>query len=456
MDKKNNKTKGPGIVRRAWTEGDIFTKTSFFILGMGNLARKQIVKGLLFLGMEIGFLFYMAMFGLTALSHLDDLGTVAQKKQLNPETHRPEIVTVDNSMLLLLAATVALFVIAAFVIVWRSNIKAAYEAQKLQEQGKPLPTIVDDIKSHFDSKLHKTLLTLPILTILVFNIVPIFFMILVAFTNFDKDHQPPAKLFDWVGFKNFATLLNSGGQLGQTFWSVLIWTFTWAIFATFLNYIFGMLLAIIINRKGTKFKAFWRTIFVISIAVPQFVSLLIVSNMLTEKGPVNVMLSQMGLISSPLPFFTNPIWAKVTVIIVNLWVGMPYTMLVTTGILQNIPADLYESAKVDGATPVVTFFKITLPYMLFVTTPKLISDFVGNLNNFNVIYFLTQGQPLDNKFYQAGHTDLLVTWLYKLTVDSADYNLAAVIGILVFVISATLSLITYRNTGSYKNEEGFQ
>lgn len=456
MNKNNNKAKGPGIVRQAWAEGDTLTKISFFILGAGNLARKQILKGLLFLGTEIGFLFYMAMFGLTALSHLDDLGDVAQIKQKNPNTGRIEFITKDNSMLLLLAAVVAIFVIAAFVLTWRANVKAAFEAQKLQEAGKPLPSGLDDIKAHFDSKLHKVLLGLPIISILVFNIVPIFFMILVAFTNFDKNHQPPAHLFDWVGLDNFRRMLNSGDTLGTTFWSILIWTFTWAIFATFLNYILGMLLAIIINRKGTKFKAFWRTIFVISIAIPQFVSLLIVRNMLIEQGPVNVLLSEMGLISSPLPFFTNPTWAKVTVIIVNLWVGMPYTMLVTTGILQNIPADLYESAKVDGATPFITFFKITLPYMLFVTTPKLISDFVGNLNNFNVIYFLTQGHPLDNKFYQAGHTDLLVTWLYKLTVDTADYNLAAVIGILVFVISATLSLITYRNTGSYKNEEGFQ
>ena len=456
MNKDNNKAKGPGIVRQAWTEGDTLTKISFFILGAGNLARKQILKGLVFLATEIGFLFYMAMFGLTALSHLIDLGDVAQTKQKNPTTGRIEFVTKDNSMLLLLAAVVAIFIIAAFVLAWRANIKAAFEAQKLQEAGKPLPTALDDIKAHLDSKLHKTLLALPILNILIFNIVPIFFMVLVAFTNFDKNHQPPAHLFDWVGLANFKRMLSAGDTLGGTFWSILIWTFTWAIFATFLNYILGMLLAIIINRKGTKFKPFWRTIFVISIAIPQFVSLLIVRNMLLEQGPVNILLSQLGLISSPLPFWTNPIWAKVTVIIINLWVGMPYTMLVTTGILQNIPADLYESAKVDGASPAVTFFKITLPYMLFVTTPKLISDFVGNLNNFNVIYFLTQGEPLDNKFYQAGHTDLLVTWLYKLTVDSADYNLAAVIGILVFVISATLSLITYRNTGSYKDEEGFQ
>ena len=135
---------------------------------------------------------------------------------------------------------------------------------------------------------------------------------------------------------------------------------------------------------------------------------------------------------------------------------MPYTMLVTTGILQNIPSDLYESARVDGANANTIFWKITLPYMLFVTTPKLITDFVGNINNFNVIFFLSGGGPKTNDYYNAGYTDLLVTWLYQLTVTAKDYNLSAVIGILVFVISAVLSLVTYRNTGSYKNEEGFQ
>lgn len=453
---KDKIKKGPGVVRRAWSEGDTLTKISFFIMGTGNLARRQIAKGLLFLGIELGFLFYMIMFGLEALSHIGTLGTIQQGKQRDPETGKIVYQQGDNSMLLLLFAVIALFVIVMFIVAWRANIKAAFEAQKLQEKGRPLPTAIEDIKAHLDSKLHKTLLFLPIVNILIFNIVPLFFTILIAFTNYDSSHQPPAKLFHWVGFATFAKLLNFKGTIGYTFWTILVWTFVWAIFATFLNYIFGMILAIIINRKGTKLKAFWRTIFVISIAVPQFVSLLIVHNMFIDSGPINSFLMNLGLTSSALPFFTNGLWAKVTVIIVNLWVGMPYTMLVTTGILQNIPADLYESAKVDGATPVVTFFKITLPYMLFVTTPKLISDFVGNLNNFNVIYFLTAGEPNSLDLYQAGKTDLLVTWLYKLTVNFQDYNLAAVIGILVFVVSAVISLITYRNTGSYKNEEGFQ
>ena len=102
------------------------------------------------------------------------------------------------------------------------------------------------------------------------------------------------------------------------------------------------------------------------------------------------------------------------------------------------------------------FFKITLPQIIFTTTPYLIQSFIGNINNFNLIYLLTQGGPSNTKYYSAGHTDLLVTWLYKLKSDQADYSLASTIGILIFIISATFSLITYRNTKSYKEEDAFQ
>ena len=130
-------------------------------------------------------------------------------------------------------------------------------------------------------------------------------------------------------------------------------------------------------------------------------------------------------------------------------------MMQVTGIMQNIPAELYEAARVDGANAFVTFFKITLPYMLFVTTPYLITTFTGNVNNFNVIYLLSGGDPTPVGS-TAGKTDLLVTWLYKLTIDQQYYNIGAVIGIMTFVVLAIVSLVTYRHTGSYNNEEGFQ
>jgi arabinogalactan oligomer/maltooligosaccharide transport system permease protein len=146
--------------------------------------------------------------------------------------------------------------------------------------------------------------------------------------------------------------------------------------------------------------------------------------------------------------------AKLVIILVNIWVGIPYTILSTTGILLNIPKDLYESSRVDGAGKVTQFMKITMPYILFVTGPSLITNFIGNINNFNVIFLLSGGNPtpVENT---AGKTDLLVTWLYKLTIDKQYYNLGAVIGIMTFIVLAIVALATYQNTGSYKNEEEF-
>ena len=125
---------------------------------------------------------------------------------------------------------------------------------------------------------------------------------------------------------------------------------------------------------------------------------------------------------------------------------------------MNIPADLYESAKIDGASGWQQYRKITLPYMLFVTGPYLLTSFTGNINNFNVIYLLSGGKPLTMELTgNAGYTDLLITWLYKMTVsDEPDYKIAATIGILIFVVMAAINLIVYNMIPSVKNEEDFQ
>jgi arabinogalactan oligomer/maltooligosaccharide transport system permease protein len=200
-----------------------------------------------------------------------------------------------------------------------------------------------------------------------------------------------------------------------------------------------------------------------TIAVPQFISLLYVSKMFAQNGLVNGFLMNLGWIDSPLPFWTDKDWARVSVIIVNIWIGIPYLMLMATGILMNIPADLYESAKVDGANTWQQYTKITLPYMLFVTGPYLLTSFVGNLNNFNVIYLLTGGNPLNTELgtpggASIGSTDLLITWLFKMTLGSTEskYYSASVIGILIFVVVAVLSLIVYNIIPSTKNEEDFK
>lgn len=435
--------------------GDLHTKLSFFIMGFSNLVNKQIVKGLLYLVAEIAFITFMIDTGFESIKGIFTLGTQAQGWKFDEQRRINVLVDGDNSMLMLIYGVTVLLFCGVFLLIYISNIKSACKLQFLKKNKKHIPTLKEDLEVLLDSRFHITLLSLPIIGILVFTIMPLIFMILIAFTNYDANHQPPGNLFNWVGLQNFLSMFASSSKLGRSFLPILVWTFVWAIFATLSNYVFGIIVALMINKKGIKLKAMWRTIFVLTMAIPQFISLLNMRNMLNEYGPINQILKDMGIISQSLPFLTDATLAKVSIILVNLWIGIPYTMLITSGILMNIPRDMYESAKIDGASPITTFFKITLPYILFVTAPYLITQFIGNLNNFNVIYLLTKGEPLTSDYYFAGKTDLLITWLYKLTAEQKDYNIASTIGICVFVISIVISLTTYRRTASYGKEDEF-
>lgn len=437
--------------------GDIFTKLSFVIFGAANLAHKQIVKGLIFLAIEAAYIFYMAVSGVHNLIMLTTLGTQQQGMAFNEATGIMEMVQGDNSMLILLWGVVTCVLTVVMIAVWVVQIFSGDLARRTEAAGRKPLTFVEDVKALFDGNIHRLLLAIPVAGLLVFTVMPLIYMILMAFTNYDQSHQPPGNLFTWVGLDNFKALISSSADLSSTFWPVLGWTAVWGVIATFSCYFGGMILAMIINSKGIRGKKVWRTIFVTTMAIPSFISLLVVRTMLGDQGIINVLLQQLGFTSGALPFLTDVTWARCTVIIVNLWVGIPVTMLMVTGILMNIPADLYESARIDGANPVVQFVKITFPYMWFITTPYLISNLIGNFNNFGVIYFLTNGAPSSLEYYKgAGKTDLLVTWLYKLTRDSKDYNLAATIGIVIFVISAAFSLYSYSRSKSLQEEESFQ
>ena len=437
-------------------KGGIETRLSMVLMGFGNIVHGQMIKGLLYLFLEAAYVVFMVMSGVHCLAMLPSLGTVEQQEYWDEAAQVYMYTKGDQSVLILLYGVATVLITVLMVLAWRGTLRSAYKAECLAKEGKHVNNFREDLKTLLHENLQKLLMTPPMVFISLFTILPLIFMICMAFTNYSKidDHL---MLFDWVGLDNFAALFDSSSILGSTFWSVLGWTLIWAFFATFSNYIFGMIVSLLINRKGTRYKAFWRFCFVLSCAMPMFVSLLIMRTMLQPEGAVNVLLRNLGLIASDasLPFFTDPTWARVTVIIINIWVGVPYTLLQLTGVLQNIPEDLYEAARVDGANAVQIFFKITLPYMLYVTTPYLITTFTGNVNNFNVIYLLSGGDPVTDLGATAGKTDLLVTWLYKLTIDKQYYNIGAVIGILTFIILAIGALITYRNSKSYKEEGGF-
>ncbi len=443
-----------------FVKGDWATKLSYLIFGVGDLHKGKIYKGILYFLAEVLYILYIVFFGWQYISKFNTLGTVVthvEKVGLIPKQ-----VYGDNSMLILLYSVLTIVITVVVFAIYISNIKDAYKHQVMRANGEKPTTLKEDAKEFLDGKYHITLLSFPVLMICVFNILPLIFMILIAFTNYDKQHMPPGTLFTWVGMENFAALFDvvNTPKKATTFLELTEWTLIWAVLATFSNYILGMIVALMINKKGIKLKALWRTLFVIAIAVPQFVSLLLMNQMLQTNGAINVLLSDISRLFGGGPVeiqFLNSstLMARTTVIIVNIWVGIPYTILSMSGILMNIPEDLYESARIDGASPVKTFTAITLPYMIFVTTPQLITQFVGNINNFNVIYLLTGGGPTTQDYYQAGRTDILVTWLFTLSMNSQDYGLAAAIGILVFIVCATLSLIIYNNSKSMKDEEAF-
>ena len=452
-----------------FVHGDWKTKISYVIMGFGCLARGQILRGLLFLLFEVVFFGYMALAGCHWLSMLPSLGLQGPTKEYDLILDVEVTTYHDNSFKILLYGVLTIFFIIAFIYTWRTNIKQNKMAEKILASGKKLRSGKDDLRSMVDDQFHKTLLALPLTGILIFTVLPIVFMILVAFTNYDGTHNGYTNnLFTWVGLDNFNTMLSwTAGKGGNTqsyaatFGEVLSWTLIWAFFATFTNYFLGMWVAMAINKKGIKFKKGWRTILVLTIAIPQFISLLYVSKMFAKNGIVNGFLLSMGWISEALPFWEDATWARITVILLNIWIGIPYLMLVTTGILMNIPADLYESARIDGANAWQQYQKITLPYMLFVTGPYLLTSFTGNMNNFNVIFLLTGGAPTNAAASSAsgnvGYTDLLITWLFKITTGAeSQYYLASVVGILVFVVVAVISMVVYNILPSIKNEEDFQ
>nr|WP_306220110.1 sugar ABC transporter permease [Cohnella sp. WQ 127256] len=419
---------------------------SVLFAGLGQLYNRQYVKGLLLvLTHAIGiYLFVTKLYpdlkGLYTLGdkgqHLEKVGKLFKN------------VPGDHSIFMMIYGVISLIIVALFLAFYILNIRDAIFVGRKRDQG-------SEVQGLSNNLFPWLLLALPILGVLFFTIMPIVFTSLIAFTNYaSPNHIPPKNLVDWVGFATFKKLFTMNSW-SDTFVGVFSWTLVWAVLATVTCYFGGILVALLINQTGIKLKGFWRMLFIIPYAIPQFVSLLIMRNMLNEKfGPINQYFRYFGL--GGLPWLNDPFWAKVSVIVVNMWIGIPVSMVLVMGILTTIPKDLYEAAEVDGASAWMKFRNVTMPFVMFATAPILITQFAGNINSFNVIFLLTGGAPATMEYNNAGKTDLLVTWLYKLTLDFNQYNMAATVAILLFLMIAALSIGIYSRTRSYKEEDMIQ
>jgi arabinogalactan oligomer / maltooligosaccharide transport system permease protein len=401
--------------------------------GLGQFYNKQYVKGLMFLALGVSF---FAVFG--------DLLNMGFWGLFTLGTEVPR----DNSIFLLAEGIIAVIVTCFGLGVYYLNLRDAYTNGRLRDENRKLNSLRDQYQNLI-SQGYPYVISGPSLFILIFAVIfPILFSFALAFTNYDLYHSPPANLADWVGFQTFAEIFTVD-IWRATFFDVLAWTVVWTLVASSLQVALGIFLAVLVNQKDLRFKKFYRTILVLPWAVPGFVTILIFAGLFNDSfGAINNdILAMFGI--DPIPWLTDANWSRFALILMQGWLGFPYIFLVTTGVLQSIPDDLYEAATIDGASIFSKFRHITMPMILIAMAPIIITQYTFNFNNFNIIYLFNGGGPAVPGS-TAGGTDILVSWIYKLTMQSSQYSLAAALTILLSVFVIAIALWQFRRTNSFK------
>ncbi|GGK11806.1 maltose ABC transporter permease [Caldalkalibacillus thermarum] len=408
---------------------------SILFAGLGQLYNRRWVKGFVLIILQTSYLIVFYDFINIGLWGIVTLG---------------EIPRVDHSVLLMLQGIIAIIILLMGLTVYGINIRDAYlDAQKLKA-GQPVPTLREGFRTVYE-KGFPYFLVLPGLLMLIFVvIVPLIFMVLLAFTDYNLYNSPPRNLLNWVGLQNFIDLLTV--PIWQsTLINVLSWTIVWTFVATTLQIALGMFLAILVNDERVKFKRLIRTVFILPWAVPAFVTIIIFSAMFNDQfGAINRDI--LGpLLGVQIPWLSDPFWTRFALIMIQTWLGFPFIFALFTGVLQSVSKDWYEAAEVDGASRWQKFKYITFPHLMYATAPLLIMQYAGNFNNFNIIYLFNQGGPAI-RGQNAGGTDILISWVYKLTFDSNNYNMAAAISIIMGLFVAGFAFYQFRRTRAFKEE----
>ncbi|GHU31744.1 sugar ABC transporter permease [Spirochaetia bacterium] len=432
---------------------------SALIWGSGQFFNKQKLKALFFFIFEALFIFIElitrgeshpevagstfrdAGFFIKGIWGLVTLGSISRENS--------RVTVYDHSVMLMLAGIIAIMVLLIFVAIWIWNIRDAYKTRVAMESGVKYVSSVQYFQNLWNTAFEYIMIAPGLLLVIFISIVPIFFAILVAFTNYNANFIPPRRLVEWTGLSTFVDIFKIK-IWGGTFVQILIWTVIWAFLATFSSYIFGMFQALILRAKAVKLRTLWRAIFILPWAVPGLVSMLVFRTMLHREGAINQLLLNAHIIDSALPFLSDPILAKVCLVLVNVWLGFPYFMALISGIMTTIPQEMYEAAQIDGANIFQQFRSITLPFIIASTSPQILMSVTFNFNNFNMIYFLTGGGPPNPNFQMAGSTDILISWIFKLTLDQRMYNYASALSIFIFIILASVSAWNLLRTRSFK------
>ena len=247
-----------------------------------------------------------------------------------------------------------------------------------------------------------------------------------------------------VGFDNFERIFTSEGIRGPTL-SIFIWTFAFAGLSVFFCFAVGLLLAVILQWEHLRFKPVYRVLLILPYAVPSFISILVFKGLFNQNfGEINLILQ--ALFGIQPSWFTDATLARTMVVIVNVWLGYPYMMLLAMGFLQSVPEDHKKAAALEGASALRVFFTITLPQIIPPFLPLLIAAFAFNFNNLVLIFLLTRGLPdIPGTVIPAGQTDILASFTYRLAFDNAgqEFGLAGAITLIIFLVVAVISYANF-------------
>ena len=415
------------------------------IPGLGQIYNKQKAKGYIFLAVTALFLVYFIGIGAGELAKLVTLGTVRGQ---------------DNSLFILIRGAFHLIITVVYFLFYALNIKDAGTVAKRINNGITVPKTLKDMVHAIYENGFPYLLIIPSYIAMTFAIIfPVLVTLMIAFTNYDFKHTAPTTLLDWIGFQNFTNMWTLS-TFRSAFTSVLGWTLIWALAASTLQIVLGILTAIVANQPFVKGKRIFGVIFLLPWAVPAFITILTFSNMFNDSvGAINAQVIPLFAKIFPfldgvlVPWKTDPTWTKIALIMMQGWLGFPYIYVLTLGILQSIPNDLYEAAYIDGANGWQKFRSITFPMIMAVAAPTLISQYTFNFNNFSIIYLFNDGGP-GSVGGNAGSTDILISWIYKLTTNSSpQYSMAAAVTLIISVIVISISMVAFKKLHAFDMED---
>jgi len=444
---------------------------STFVWGSGQFYNKQWIKGLAFLLVQLALiateiLTSTYIFGIGG--HLRYAGffsrgiwgAVTLGTQLGQMT-MDGMVPGDHSVILLIQGIIAILILLMVLVFVVINVKDAYKTAKAINETGEVMSSKAWLKQTWEQSFAYIVLIPAGIMLVMFVLMPMIFAFLVAFTNYNARNLPPSSLVEWTGLNTFRSLFAIGDAGGgapwlHTFINVFWWTIIFAVISTAVPFFLGLFQAVILNNKRVKGRKIWRSILILPWAMPAMISQLNFQQIFNGSfGPLNRWLIETGIMENPPLWLSdphNPWVPRGTILFIGFWLAFPYWMALMSGVMTSISKDVYEAAEIDGANERQQFRKITLPLVLAATAPLLVMSFAANFNNFGLIYFLTGGGPTNPAFMHAGHTDILISWIFSLTLDYRMYNMASVMSIIIFLIIGSISTWNFMRTNAFKED----